>query len=697
MQKYTLVITEKPDAAQRIALALDKKHKPTRMNLNGVPYYVAERDRRIVVAPALGHLYTVVGERRKRDFYPIFAFRWVPRFMAERGAARIRTWVDSISKLAKDADSFVDACDYDVEGSIIGYSIMRYACGNKERLSKRMRYSTLTEEELEKSYTELLPNLDFAQVEAGKTRHEVDWLYGINLSRALTIAAKNVSGRYGILSTGRVQGPVLMFLVAREASIKCFVPTPYWEMRARLEIGGRTYEASYEKAIETKTEAETLFNECLQKTGHVEKVATAQYLQFPPFPFDLGTLQNEAYRLFGYTPKRTLDIAQQLYLDALISYPRTSSQKLPPTIDYRAILLTLNRFQRYESLTAELLALPSLKPREGAKDDPAHPAIYPTGKMPERTLTMPEEKILDLVIRRFMAVFSSSAVIQAMKANIKVGSHLFHLTGRKILTAGWQKFYEPYVHTEEVLLPPLHEGEKVKVKKILVSAKFTQPPGRYNPGSLLRKMEEVRIGTKSTRGDVLQILYDRKYAKNERIETTDLGFEVLETLKNYCPAIVSVELTRELEERMESIQAGSETREKVLEDVVNILKPALEQLRINEKSVGERLSSAMAKAKLEEKIVGSCPACKTGKLIILRSKKTGKQFIGCSNYFKGQCSTSFALPQKSLVSVAGKGCKCCGWPTVQVRARGKRTWTLCFNPECPAKKRGKQVGMQGMP
>jgi DNA topoisomerase-1 len=311
--------------------------------------------------------------------------------------------LSSISKLAKDADSYVDACDYDIEGSIIGYSIMKYACRDKERLAKRMKYSTLTEEELEKSYAELLPSLDFGQIEAGKTRHEVDWLYGINLSRALTLAAKSVSGRYETLSTGRVQGPALMFLAAREVAIKCFVPTPYWKMKAQVKLGDRIFEALYEKTVATKTEAEKLYNECLLKTGKIEKIITTQLLQMPPSPFDLGTLQIEAYRLFGYTPKYTLDIAQRLYLDALISYPRTSSQKLPQTIDYRAILRSLNRLLRYRSLSAELLAMPSLKPREGVKDDSAHPAIYPTGIQPGRHLTVSEEKILDLVIRRFMA------------------------------------------------------------------------------------------------------------------------------------------------------------------------------------------------------------------------------------------------------------------------------------------------------
>jgi DNA topoisomerase-1 len=272
-----------------------------------------------------------------------------------------------------------------------------------------------------------------------------------------------------------------------------------------------------------------------------------------------------------------------------------------------------------------------------------------------------------------------------------LGSHLFFLTGRTVLSTGWRKFYEPYVRTEEVPLPPLEKGQKVNVKRVLLLERFTQPPSRYNPGSLLRKMEEVSIGTKSTRADILQILYDRKYVKNERIEMTDLGFAVLETLKDYCPAIVSVGLTRELEQRMENIRRNGETREKVLDDVVNILKPALEQLETNERNIGEKLSSAMVNEKREERIVGPCPTCKTGKSMILRSRKTGKQFIGCSNYFKGKCSASFALPQSSLVSVTRKECKRCGWPVVQIRKEGRRAWMLCFNPDCPTKRRRKRA------
>jgi DNA topoisomerase-1 len=698
MGKYTLIITEKPDAAQRIASALDANGKTSKKEDNGVPYYVAKRDREIVVVPAIGHLYTVTGERSERNYYPVFNFKWVPRYAAERGAKQIRVWLETISKLAKDADMFIDACDYDIEGSIIGYCILKYACGNKESVSKRMKYSTLTKEELEKSYAELLPHLDFALIEAGRTRHEVDWLYGVNLSRALTIAARDWSGKYATLSTGRVQGPTLRFLIAREKAIRSFVPTPYWEIKAEIEIDGTTFEAEYEKdIIETKSEANAILNECKGKDGEVEKIEVKQFQQLPPTPFDLGALQSEAYSLFGYTPMRTSDIAQRLYLDALISYPRTSSQKLPPTINYEEILKNLGKAPEYKKLTAELLAKPELKPKEGKKDDPAHPAIYPTGNLPERVLSDQERNLWDLVVRRFMAVFEEPAIRQSMKVHINVNGHRFYLRGRRILKEGWMRFYGPYVRSEEVLLPPIKEGQKVNVKKVILEDKFTKPPPRYNPGSLLKRMEEEEIGTKATRADIIQTLYDRKYIRDERMVVTDLGFEVMEVLKQYCPTVVSVKLTKELEEKMDKIQLNNEKRENILVDAVEILKPAIEELKEKEKLIGEQLSNAIKRARLEERTIGTCPICNSGKLMILYSRKTGKRFIGCTNYFKKLCSASFPLPQRGTVRPLGKNCRGCGWPTVQVKLKGRRPWNLCFNPKCPIKEeRMKKIEMSNL-
>jgi len=686
MEKYTLIITEKPDAAKRIALALDENEKPRKMEKNQMPYYLAKRDREIVVVPALGHLYTVAAEKTGRSQYPVFNYKWAPRYAAERGAGRCRLWLEAISKLSEDAGAFVDACDYDIEGSIIGYNILKYACAGKEQIARRMKYSTLTKEDLEKAYAEMLPHLDFALIEAGLTRHEVDWLYGINLSRALTMAAKGYSGKYATLSTGRVQGPTLKFVVAREKTIKSFVPTPFWQILAGIEIDGKIFKAKYEKeVIETKREADDIVNKSSGKNGVVEKVATKQFEQAPPAPFDLGSLQSEAYYLFGYTPTRTSRIAQRLYLDALISYPRTSSQKLPPSINYDAILRNLGRAQEYRRFIEELLLKPKLKPREGQKEDPAHPAIYPTGKLPQRILEYSERNIWDLVVRRFMAAFAESALRQTIRAIININGHRFYLTGTHTLRQGWLHFYERYTKSKEVILPQMQKGQPIHVKKMVLEDKFTNPLPRYNPSSLLTRMEKAEIGTKATRADTIQTLFSRKYVTDEKMTVTELGFEVISVLEEHCSNVISTKLTKELEDKMNNIQTNNEKRERVVSDTIETLRPVLERLRRKEKAIGLRLAEALRKSRTEERTISTCPTCKTGKLTILYSRKSGKRFIGCTNYFKGICKTSFPLPQRGGIKPLSRSCRGCGWPTVQVIMKGRRPWTLCFNPQCPLK------------
>jgi DNA topoisomerase-1 len=698
MEKYALIVTEKPDAAQRMAQALDFKGKPKKVEENSVPYFIAQRNRKLVVVPAIGHLYTVAHERGGRNYYPVFNFRWMPRHLAERRAKQIRTWIETISKLANDAEEFIDACDYDIEGSLIGYCILKYGCENKEGVAKRMKFSTFTKSELEKSYDEPLSQLDFALIEAGKTRHEVDWLYGVNLSRALTLAARHWSGRYTTLSTGRVQGPTLKFLIGREKAIRSFVPTPYWEVRAEVEIKKSMYAVDYErKIIEKRVEAEAVVEACKDRTGEIKKVDMKTFHQKPPFPFDIGALQAEAYNLFRYTPKRTMGIAQRLYLDALISYPRTSSQKLPPAINYKNILNALSKDSAYKDLASKLLEVKELKPMEGAKEDPAHPAVYPTGNLPERSLSDPEKKVLDLVVKRFMAVFGETAIKQSVKVGLEVNVHNFFLRGRQILKEGWMQFYKPYVKAEEVVLPPIKEGETVQFKRVICDDKFTNPPPRYNPSSLLKKMEEYGIGTKATRADIIETLYNRRYITEERIVVTELGFDIINILSNHASGVISVKLTQELEKKMEQVQSNSEKRENILLEAVQQLKPQLEQFKENEEPIGEALSKAIKKAQMQERIIGNCPNCGTGKLMILYSRKTRKRFIGCTSYFDGICKTSFPLPQQGTAKPMGKTCGSCGWPMVIVQIRGRRPWRLCFNPNCPLREEArKQNEMQNL-
>jgi DNA topoisomerase-1 len=692
LRKYTLIISEKPDAANRIAAALDDKGKPMRETDSGVPFFVAKHgDKEIVVASALGHLYTVAGVKKGEWYYPIFNYQWVPRWIAEKNASKIRVWIKVLSKLAENATEFVDACDYDIEGSIIGYSILKYACNGKEKMAKRMKYSTLTREELKESFINLLPQLDFELIEAGLARHEIDWLYGINLSRALTLAAKNGSGTFTTLSTGRVQGPILKYLEIREKNIQVFVPTPFWSITAKISIEDYMFDLEHEKkCIETKSEANDIITTCRVREGKIDNIYVKEFQQKPPVPFDLGTLQSEAYNLFKYTPIQTSKIAQRLYVNTLISYPRTSSQKLPPTIGYRTILKKLSRTAVYQKLAQKLLAQTTLKPNEGTRFDPAHPSIYPTGNLPEKALDITEKNVYDLIIRRLFAVFGEPALKQSVKVSVDIGQNMFFMTGYRTLEEGWREYYKPYICSKDISLPPLFEGKKVTVKKVTLKNNFTKPPLRYNPQSLLKKMEKEKIGTKATRAITIQTLYARKYLEGEQNMTiTDLGFEVAEVLRNYCPSVVSSEMTRKLEEKMEQIQVKQDTKQNVLADTIKVLKTVTASLKHNQVEIGTQLGQKIKQLQLDKRTIGNCPKCQTGKLVIIRSKKTGKRFVGCTNFFENTCNTSFPLPQTGTIKPLTTPCKFCGSTVIKVLINPKTPWRLCLNPNCIVKEQKK--------
>ena len=683
--KYTLIVTEKPDAANRIATALDARGKPKKSIQNGVPYYEAYRSGNIVVVPALGHLYTITSKQKKRN-YPVFDYHWVPRYQAEKKAGRIRVWLKVISDLAKEAEMFVDGCDFDIEGSIIGYTILKYACGEKQDTAKRMKYSTLTDEELQTAYDNLLPHLDFALVEAGLTRHEVDWLYGINLSRALTEAAKTASGQYSTLSTGRVQGPTLRFLEEREKDIQSFVPTPYWKLTAKISIDNKIYAVEYEHPLETLAEAKAIQNAAKTKTGTVSSVEVHESEVQPPVPFDLGTLQREVYKLFHYTPIRTSAILQRLYLDALISYPRTSSQKLPSAIGYKDILKKLQKTPAYTKQASELLAKPSLKPNEGKKIDPAHPAIYPTGNLAQKPLDAASRNVFDLVVKRFLAVFAEPAVRQNVNITISLNDYRFCLSLARTLMEGWFRFYRPYVRIKEDTFPPLMEGQTVDVSQLSVKKHYTKPPLRYNPRSLLLEMEKKEIGTKATRASIIQTLHDRKYLNGvDQLAVSDLGFGVIGVLERYCPVVVSPEMTRMLEGKMEDIQQCKENKQSVLTDAVETLKQVTTELKAKEATIGSQLSEALKQSWLNDRAIGTCPKCGCNQLIILRSKKSGKRFVGCTGFFEGKCNMAYPLPQKGTIKPLGSACKICDAPVVATYMRGKKPWRLCLNPQCNSK------------
>ncbi|HEY7733602.1 MAG TPA: DNA topoisomerase, partial [Nitrososphaera sp.] len=325
---YTLVVCEKPDAARRIATALGTSRESRHA---GVPVFEVKRaDNDYIVCSALGHLYGLTDSTANRSVLPVLDLEWTAVGKNARAARAIKV----ISDLAKNASSFVHACDYDQEGEVIGYSILEYACGHQYSRSLRAKFSTLTDEEIRIAFTNLLKP-DCRLADAGRSRHLLDFLYGVNLSRALAQSFKSAVGGYRNLSIGRVQGPTLAFAVDREFEIKLHVPDPYWTITAEFRKNGQKFTAHYFKPkVETLATARDIIEKCTGARGTVADVSSNKVVLRPPTPFNTGDLQREAYRLFRISPGYTLAIAEKLYLSALISYPRTSSQKLPRSIGY---------------------------------------------------------------------------------------------------------------------------------------------------------------------------------------------------------------------------------------------------------------------------------------------------------------------------------------------------------------------------
>ncbi|MFQ6051542.1 MAG: DNA topoisomerase I [Candidatus Hydrothermarchaeota archaeon] len=674
--KSILIITEKPKSSLRIASALADE-KPIKRIEKKVPYYEFYRNgNKIFVCSAIGHLFTLKQSSSKWD-YPVFDVEWIPRYQVNKRDSYVKNYANLIKKLAKKADEYIIATDYDIEGELLGYNILRFLCDEKKSL--RMHFSTLTKPELIKAFNNL-ENLNYRLADAGECRHMLDWFYGINISRALSLSLKRSSNHFAILSTGRVQGPCLKILAEREKEIKRFKPKPFWVIYLVFSSNGDEFLAKHEKNIFTeREEAEKVLKECVSKTARVTEVSKKSFKQSPPYPFDLTSLQGEAYSKLGLSPTKTLSTAQSLYESGLISYPRTASQKLPPTIDYGRIIKSIHKNPMFNEFTAKLISK-ELKPNEGKKEDPAHPSIYPTGEMPV-DLRRDELRLYKLIVHRFLSVFGDPAIKESVNIVLELDGHKFYLKGINLIEEGWLALYGEFAKKEEAVLPDLNTGDEILVKKVEIQEKMTKPPSRYNPASIIRELEKRGLGTKATRAMILDTLFKRGYIRGRQIEVTELGEAVVEVLLKHVPEIVSEELTREFEKKMNAIESGGLRKEDVIDEAKEKLTSILEKYKQKETKIGEELGRAINSYYAKRYILGKCHKC-NGNLRIVRSRKTKKRFIGCSNY--PECNESYPLPQRGRLSTANKNCPRCNLP--MIRTGGRKIKEICPNPFCDSNK-----------
>ncbi|MEN4005764.1 MAG: DNA topoisomerase I [Methanobacteriaceae archaeon] len=655
-----VIICEKPKSSEKIAKALSKN---TRKNsYKKVPYYEFEENgKKTTVLSAVGHLYSLSPASSRQD--KIFDVEWVPLYEKDKQKKYVKGYIDAIKKLSKGADSYIHACDYDIEGTLIGYNALKYGCGEESiNNTKRMKFSTLTKEDILKAYENPI-DVDFRQVDSGIARHVLDFLFGVNISKYLTDSVRAATSRYVQLSAGRVQTPTLSILVDREKEIKKFIPVPYWMIKASIE-GDIIADHKAGKIFE-RHDADSILSECEGEDAVVTDVILRENRKTPPFPFDLGSLQSEAYGVFGFSPKKTQQIAQNLYTEGYTSYPRTSSQKLPESIGYDRILKKLSKSAAFKK-HIDTLKKP-LKPNEGKKTDEAHPAIHPTGTIPD-DLDTDEQKLYELITFRFIAVFGEDAIQETMKTNLDINKQEFSFKRYRMAKRGWLDHY-PFRKIENEVFPEIKKGDILKVKEIIEEQKETKPPARYNPASLIRELEKRGLGTKSTRANIISILFDRKYIEGTKIKVNELGEHIIDTLREYSNKITSEELTRQFEMELEGIMEDKITKDQVIEEAKVELTSILDDIEKNKKEIGEKLY----KAYQESRIVGECKC--GGNLVMKYSSRTKGTFVGCSAY--PECKVIYSIPRS--INVLKTKCEKCGLPMISF---GKPRQRACLDPKC---------------
>ncbi len=599
-----LIIAEKPSVANDIAKALGgfTKHDE---------YFESDE---YVLSSAVGHLLEIAVPEEydvKRGKWSFTHLPVIPPYFALNPIAKTESRLKVLNKLIKrkDVDTLINACDAGREGELIFRLIAQNA--KAKQTVKRLWLQSMTPNAIRDGFAHLRSDQEMLPLaDAARCRSEADWLIGINGTRAMT-AFNSKEGGFYLTTVGRVQTPTLSIVVEREEKIKKFVPRDYWEVRAefRAEAGmyeGRWLDTKFKKddadpekrpeRLWSKVDAEAIVAACMGKQGNVTEESKPTTSMAPAL-FDLTSLQREANGRFGFSAKNTLGLAQALYeKHKVLTYPRTDSRALPE--DYlntvKSTLEVLKGNPNYHQFAKQILDKGWVKPNKRIFDNSKisdHFAIIPTGVVP-KNLSEPEQKLYDLVTRRFMAVFFPAAEFLVTTRYTEVQGHQFKTEGKVMTNPGWLAVYGKDTTGDDkdgASLVPVAKGEKVLTEKVTANGLVTKPPARYNEATLLSAMEgagklvdsdELRdamagkgLGTPATRAAIIEGLLTEKYLLREGRELipTAKAFQLMTLLRGLgVNELTAPELTGEWEYKLSQMEKGQISREEFMREIAEM-------------------------------------------------------------------------------------------------------------------------------
>ncbi|MEY4062877.1 MAG: hypothetical protein RIT09_670 [Pseudomonadota bacterium] len=600
-----LIIAEKPSVAADIARALGgfTKHED---------YFESDQ---FVVSSAVGHLLEIAAP----DAYEVKRGKWsfanlpvIPPHFDLRPIAKTEARLKVLQKLIKrkDINRLINACDAGREGELIFRLIAQHTKAAQK--VERLWLQSMTPQAIKDGFGKLRSDEELMNLaNAARCRSESDWLIGINGTRAMT-AFNSKSGGFFLTTVGRVQTPTLSIVVEREELIRKFISRDYWEVTAEFICAagiyqGRWFDPKFKKdskdanadpekkdsRLWSEAAAASIVAACHDKTGKVREESKPSS-QAAPQLFDLTSLQREANARFGFSAKNTLGLAQALYeRHKVLTYPRTDSRALPedylPTVTSTLEMLAESS-DNYYPHAAQILNNSWVKPNKKIFDNSKisdHFAIIPTLQAP-KNLSEPEQKLYDLVVRRFMAIFFPSAEFKVTTRITEVSGHLFKTDGKILINPGWLAVYGKSSQDDKELVV-VGENEKVQTESVKPVSLKTKPPARYTEATLLSAMEgagkliddedyreamsEKGLGTPATRAAIIEGLLFEKYMVREAREIipTAKAFQLMTLLRGLgVEELTHPELTGNWEHKLALMEKGQIDRNTFMQEIAQI-------------------------------------------------------------------------------------------------------------------------------
>ena len=629
-----LVIVESPAKATTIKKILGSKYK---------------------VEASMGHVRDLPKSQLGIDIENDFE----PKYINIRGKAEL---IKKLKTEAKSVKRVYLATDPDREGEAIAWHLA-YILGMDDNSTCRIAFNEITKNGIQSAIKEPR-KLDKDLIDAQQARRALDRIVGYKISPLLW---KKV--RKG-LSAGRVQSVAVRLIVDREEQIENFVPEEYWTLDAELLSGRKKFDSKFwgegDKRLDITSEVQ--MNEILDyledKKYIVKDVRTGEKKRNPAPPFTTSTLQQEASRKLGFAIKKTMSLAQGLYESGLITYMRTDSTRISEEARSMA------KEQIVKTFGAEYYENRYYKTKKDAQD--AHEAIRPTylNVLPseiKEKYSYDQYKLYKLIYERLLASQMAAAVYNTTSVDIEAGKYMFRTNGSKLKFNGFMALYvegnDDNLEEKDVILPDLKIGAEVKLKELIPSQHFTEPPARYTEASLVKMLEEKGIGRPSTYAPTITTILERRYVEKEKkiLYPTELGRIVDKLLKDNFKDIVNVEFTAQMEEKLDDVAEGKVKWKAILEDFY----PPFEK---NLKEVEEKIGKVEIK---DEETDIPCEKC--GRMMVIKMGRFGK-FLACPGF--PECRNVKSIIEK-LDKV--KCPKCGGDILIKKSKRGKKYYICEHN------------------